>query len=536
MDRLIIKIYISLFIVACCIVAFFAITGIGKSPDSMFTKNTQVPVLPVEERYEADDEYLAVLDASEISKAGGCLEFTTVSKDVRICADGNIIYENNGSNSVFLRSNGNVCHFIKVLDEYKTITVELYAVYGGPISAPEFKAGDYYDLRTSLVVSSMASLIISILDIVFGIAIVVYASVIGRFNSKNLKLLPFGVTAILIGIWSSGETNAMIVLLTNRTLASIIAFLILIFIPIPYIEYTHVALWPQDKWRYMIPLCLCIADFFLVTGLAVSGVRDLKNSVIITHITWAFAILYVIVAAVKVLKQKKEERDESAVFNCAAMLILIAVAGLEIIYFWTGQRLENDILGRSLIFGYITVLGYIGIRESAKDIQKGRMAEYYRKLANTDPITGLLSRTAFNHDMEELQKQDEYSIVSIDLNNLKQVNDTKGHLAGDRYILNAANIINKVLGKEGTCYRVGGDEFCAIIKKVGSDAITEKLMKEISEEINFHNTENPDDPVGMAWGYASNTPGQAREHREILHSADEKMYENKRLQKAGAGH
>ena len=64
-------------------------------------------------------------------------------------------------------------------------------------------------------------------------------------------------------------------------------------------------------------------------------------------------------------------------FNCAAMLILIAVAGLEIIYYWTGQRLENDILGRSLIFGYITVLGYIGIRESAKDIQKGRMAEYY---------------------------------------------------------------------------------------------------------------------------------------------------------------
>jgi diguanylate cyclase (GGDEF)-like protein len=531
MDKFILKTYIFFFILACIFVGVYASLNIGIGPESMFPQNTGVEVAPLSESSEPGDEYMASFDASEIAKAGGCLSFTTIHKDVRVYEDGELIYEYLGSRSLFMRSNGNVWNAVRVSDESRTITVDIKTVYGEAVSTPQFIAGDYYNIRYSIAVRSTPALLISLLDIISGIAMVLYFSVIGRINKSNNKLLPFGITAILIGIWSAGETNAMVILLANRTLASVIAYMVLIFIPIPYVMYIKLTLWPDDKWIYRIPMCLCLFDFVLVTGLALSGTLDLKHSVIYTHMFWAIAILYVLAAAVRTLKRRKIEKDENALFNCAAMLILIAVASVEIGYYWTGLRTQNDILGRSLIFAYIAVLGFLGIRESIKDIENGRMAEYYRKLANTDSITGLANRTAFNQDIDELKKEEEYSIISIDLNDLKTVNDTKGHQAGDRYIINAARILSKIFGNDGTCYRIGGDEFCVLIKKSGSDAITGSLISEMEKEIIAHNKMETSYPVSFAWGYESNIPSQPRDYSEIMRCADEKMYENKRLQK-----
>jgi diguanylate cyclase (GGDEF)-like protein len=146
-------------------------------------------------------------------------------------------------------------------------------------------------------------------------------------------------------------------------------------------------------------------------------------------------------------------------------------------------------------------------------------------------MTTLYNRNAFNNDVAQLSINTEYSIISLDLNNLKSVNDNLGHQAGDRYIINAANIINDIFGHEGTCYRIGGDEFSVIIQKPDSGMVTEKLIKKLEKEIEIHNTNNPSEPVYIAYGYHSHTPDSAYDYNETLHLADEKMYENKRLQK-----
>jgi diguanylate cyclase (GGDEF)-like protein len=263
-----------------------------------------------------------------------------------------------------------------------------------------------------------------------------------------------------------------------------------------------------------------------------AGILDLKQSVIVTHLTWLVSIIYVIAAAIITLKNYKKEKDSMAIFNAASMLVLIAVSGLEIAYYWTGARIQNDVWGRVLILGYIVLLANRNIIDSLKDIEKGRRAEYYKKLANTDPITGLANRTAFNHDLEKLSGEKSYSIISMDLNNLKEVNDTKGHLAGDGYIMNAAEIINKVFGKEGKCYRIGGDEFTVIIKKPESDAVVAGLIPQMNEEINAYNNNNPSEPIAIALGYESSSEETGFDFNDILRLADVKMYENKRWLKA----
>ncbi len=89
-----------------------------------------------------------------------------------------------------------------------------------------------------------------------------------------------------------------------------------------------------------------------------------------------------------------------------------------------------------------------------------------QKLSNTDQLTGLYNRRAYETDLEEFSKKplpDNLTYLSFDLNGLKSVNDNLGHDAGDRLIKGAASCMLQVFGIYGRVYRIGGDEFAAII-------------------------------------------------------------------------
>ena len=545
MDKAIIRVYTVFLTIACIIIAVYAVTGTGRAPEGMYPDNSRTVISPVTVDEEADSSYSVTLNASDIVSAGGCLSFSTSFTDVVAYADEEEIYENSGPDSMLMRSNGNVWHFIRVSADSNTITVKFKPAYDNiSVTVPEFLAGDYYNLRSKIIIDSTPALIVSLLDIICGIGIIVYSLVLRQNNSLNFKIITFGIASVLMGIWTGGETNAMVVLMENRALAAVLAFYILIFIPVPYIFYIHSVLWPADKYLYRIPICFCLADFMIVTGLAFTGVMDLKESVILTHTVWGILLLYSVIAVFITLKnhvKKKDgsyeagkintDQDKTALFNAVAILMLVIAALIEILYYWTGVRTQNDFIGRIFVLCYIVLLAQRNIRESFKDIENGKMAAYYRMLANTDSLTGLSNRTAFNCDVEKLNAEKEYSIISMDLNDLKGVNDTKGHQAGDRYIVNAADIIREVFGKAGSCYRVGGDEFNVIIIRTDSNAVTEELIQKLEHKLAAYNKNNPTEPLGIAWGYDSTAPDTICDYSEILRSADNKMYERKRLQK-----
>ena len=79
-----------------------------------------------------------------------------------------------------------------------------------------------------------------------------------------------------------------------------------------------------------------------------------------------------------------------------------------------------------------------------------------------DSLTGLFNRNKFNHIMEsfEMESFSQLGVASIDLNELKKVNDKMGHSAGDNLIRSAAGHIARVF--PGKSYRIGGDEFAVI--------------------------------------------------------------------------
>ncbi|MBP5605181.1 MAG: GGDEF domain-containing protein, partial [Ruminiclostridium sp.] len=126
-------------------------------------------------------------------------------------------------------------------------------------------------------------------------------------------------------------------------------------------------------------------------------------------------------------------------------------------------------------------------------------------------------------------------IVQFDVNNLKLINDSKGHEAGDLLIKNAADIINKSFGAVGNCYRTGGDEFVAIITDEHAPIVIEEAIYNFDKLIRKFN-ENPEKPFNLriAYGiaYYQNDKTTNKTLKEIHKLADERMYDNKKMLKA----
>lgn len=153
----------------------------------------------------------------------------------------------------------------------------------------------------------------------------------------------------------------------------------------------------------------------------------------------------------------------------------------------------------------------------------------YRDLSNTDQLTGLKNRNAFEVDMKNLISSnihDIIGVVSIDLNGLKIVNDTYGHQAGDRYIRSAADIIQMHVQENEIVYRVGGDEFIILVKQAKEEGVLE-LVQKIEQHV-LSSEDVSGKHLSLAIGYAIYDEEQDATLLETYQRADMKMYKNKK--------
>ena len=146
-----------------------------------------------------------------------------------------------------------------------------------------------------------------------------------------------------------------------------------------------------------------------------------------------------------------------------------------------------------------------------------------------DIMTGVFNRRAYEDDINGyLQKGVPGSLtyIGIDINGLKDMNDGCGHEAGDRLIIGVACCLNECFGEDGKVYRIGGDEFAAILEDEhrGADqllTIFEKSMRDWSE----HNGQK----ISASFGCVSASEFPEKNIVELARDVDERMYLKKAL-------
>ena len=159
-------------------------------------------------------------------------------------------------------------------------------------------------------------------------------------------------------------------------------------------------------------------------------------------------------------------------------------------------------------------------------------------LANQDGLTGVHNKVAYNSEVsridEEIQNKEKlnFAVVMVDLNYLKDVNDTYGHDTGDVALIKLASMICDTFALSPV-YRVGGDEFVVICRGKDYQRIMNLIMsfkKKINDSIS-DSDKHDGDHISAAVGYAVYDEKIDKTVSNVFKRADKAMYENKREMK-----
>lgn len=208
----------------------------------------------------------------------------------------------------------------------------------------------------------------------------------------------------------------------------------------------------------------------------------------------------------------------------------------EILDYWNPRNLlSNDqikLVGVALVLFLFLVLYWIySNRKRIKKLKENNIQEIWRK-AHFDYQTSIPNRLYFEVKLNEIIVESSvnkipFSLLYIDLDNFKDINDRAGHVTGDKILKEASFRLSKCLTEKDFLARLGGDEFAVILNDADNenavDSICEKILKSLSnpfliEESLFH--------LSCSIGIAT-YPRDTADDIELLSFADQAMYKAK---------
>lgn len=280
-------------------------------------------------------------------------------------------------------------------------------------------------------------------------------------------------------------------------------------------------------------LALCVSAAF-----AIAIAADLTADLLAPELALGGAMAIFAIALLPVARDKRRSavRTLCVIAGLIALFILRTLVSSAILAFsgrqltavyWTWEVIFGVILAFVLSMGELVAL----VDEIRFEMEEANAAlnEALRGLeiaAKIDPLTGLYNRYAFYTLVGELREQGRLagSIVILDLNNLKKINDTFGHDAGDRALLSVAQRMREAVRSSDHVFRWGGDEFVLLLPAMPAEAARERMARmeppqalELSVETRVE--------LSLSWGVAAITGNVDASLRD----ADAQLYSQKRL-------
>lgn len=145
--------------------------------------------------------------------------------------------------------------------------------------------------------------------------------------------------------------------------------------------------------------------------------------------------------------------------------------------------------------------------------------------ATVDGLTKIFNRHKFNIVIERVFKEKTpFSLIMLDIDFFKKVNDSYGHVVGDEVLFYLAQEIDKFIGENHRCFRYGGEEFAIVLNHIGSDeafVMAEQLRKLIAKQ-----SSPTGEPIYISLGVAERIDSDTSALK-VIEKADSALYESK---------
>ena len=160
---------------------------------------------------------------------------------------------------------------------------------------------------------------------------------------------------------------------------------------------------------------------------------------------------------------------------------------------------------------------------------KNKITDKLFALAYTDSMTEIPNRNAYEEHLKKLRRDNvnlrSITVIVIDINGLKKINDSFGHHTGDEAIKTVADILKDTIAKKADVYRIGGDEFVCI-----SESNPLPYLSQFRDTVSFADRDKLY-KLSVSVGYASFNDKHNKTIDDVIKYADEKMYKDKKKQK-----
>lgn len=178
---------------------------------------------------------------------------------------------------------------------------------------------------------------------------------------------------------------------------------------------------------------------------------------------------------------------------------------------------------------FATVALLVAVVSIVSALQDAEMEQ--RGEATVDPLTGLANRRQLAEDLNsvwsQVSEERPVRLVLFDLDGFKAYNDNFGHLGGDMLLTRLAQSFKRAIGERGCAYRLGGDEFCALLWAGTGEALVGDCLHALSAAGDGFS-------ITASYGVVM-LPGEATDTQIALQLADERMYAHKDSSRASAG-
>ena len=447
-----------------------------------------------------------------------CLLFNVAHHNIEVYFDDALVYSLAGAETNLIGKNvsSNWCT-VHVGQDHggEELTIVLTPLFEAAIDkSPQFLLGSDYAIAMELIRGELPLLVLSALCVLLG-AFVALISLGFCFILRNVSRGPvyLGLFSIAIGVWKLTDLRCISLLFAEHSMA-------LGYISVGALFLTGLCLLMYfstlfESGKQILPILLSCCGSLLclaILVLQVWGITEIRQNLVFSHVLLIVSIVTIPVTA---LLNRLIHKSWGLNPSWAWLLIVFIGIVVDLLYYYLNNR--NGLMSFS-IMGLIlyTLITFL------KSVQSSTRKAY------TDSRTGLINRTRWKELMQsERTSSAPYAILMIDMNGLKQVNDTLGHDVGDEMIYRLSEILRHSLPHKSVICHWGGDEFAVLLNDVNRELLNHHVDKLLTAGKQYNNN-HPDLPISFALGavLSSDHPGKTK--NELFRLADEDMYRNKK--------
>ena len=392
------------------------------------------------------------------------------------------------------------------------LEIELYVAEDGAYGFYEPPViGNYINVILYTVYKYLFIFLASTFLITFGMMF--FAITIGfRSTLPEIRMQTFSSLLFIdLGIWFLTQFNLLSIFVnTHGHETELEYFSLYLVVPLMYLVIGSM----QDYLKNKVFIAFASISTIVALGpilLHTFNIGHINNYLMLYQINGL--VLVVFMAVMLLIDRKKNHLTSSQKIQIVGQGILGASFVFNVFFYYleVAGIYEQIMISKVIVpLGALTMVFatlinyYIYISESyARKKENASLAH----LAYADGLTGLANRSKYEKYMNELNKdENDYCIVSIDLNDLKKVNDKGGHLAGDKYL----------------------SEFARILKNcVNEIKLADSIMQEVNGELEKLNAADKSYRRSAAYGYAFRLELSGSTFNQIYLLADERMYKMK---------